>query len=140
MTDLGLEVLQSRDGKSLGSDEYFDIGSYDVSVGAETSIFLRNPYSTWVAHIEDLDTVNTNSELFGPELIMPLQTVECKVVIKPVNENLEALDLVGDSLTPVIDTIGGDVVWKRYEITPSLLGSIQKNKSHMKKLGKKGLR
>lgn len=140
MTDLGLEVLQSRDGKSLGTDEYFDIGSYDVAVGAETSIFLRNPYSTWVAHIEDLDTVNTNSELFGPELIMPLQTVECKVVIKPVNENLEALDLVGDSLTPVIDTIGGDVVWKRYEITPALLGSIQKNKTHMKKLGKKGLR
>lgn len=145
MEDFGLEVLQSPHEKKLDANEYFDVGEYDVELGTEVLMYLRNPYKSWVAYIEDLDTVNNNSELYGPQLILPEQTVKLKVVVKPDRRELSLTELTkfmdeDEKAPPVVDTVQGDVIWKRYEVTPQFLDSMQKNKTHMKKLGKKGLR
>ncbi|MCH8915988.1 MAG: hypothetical protein IIA82_09125 [Thaumarchaeota archaeon] len=134
-----LQVLVAKDGKSLSSDEVLDGGFFDSALGYTRSLFLRNATPDWICDITGLDTVNTGSSLYGPELIMPLQTAELKVHVKPVTESIDNFDFLKHDPTPIRDSIAGDLVWKRYEITSQVLDSMRKNQIHMKKLGKDGL-
>ena len=131
-----LQVLQSKDGKPLTFDQVFDAGSYDVEIGAKVPFFIRNPNTDWTADISDINTANTNSFFSGPELIMPLETVECSVTTKPVTALLDDLDFLksGSDVPPVHDRVAGRIVWKRYEITPETLEAVRKNKTQLKRL------
>ena len=131
-----LQVLQSKDGKPLTSDQVFDAGSYDVEIGAKVPFFIKNVNTDWIADISDFNTANTNSFFSGPELIMPLETVECSVTTKPVTELLDDFDFLksGSDVPPVHDRVAGRIVWKRYEITPETLEAVRKNKTQLKRL------
>ena len=59
--------------------------------------------------------------------------------LKKAKESLDNFDFLKNDPPPIMDSLGGNLVWKRYEITKEVLDSMRKNQKHMKKLGKDGL-
>ena len=131
-----LQTLLTKDGEPLRPDQRLDGGSYDVSIGAEIPFILRNPNPDWTCDISDVDTVNTNSSFHSPDFILPLESVEVKIKIKPVEEDFDNFDFMKQDIPDVHDFLQGNIVWKRYEITSEFLESVRKNQSHMKRMEK----
>ena len=112
-----LEILYSKDGKPLKSEEVLDFGQYDVALGMEKKFYMRNPNKALVADISSLNTSNPNSAFYGPELIKPLETVECTISIhansKPMLDNF---DFLKEDSGLDHDIMEGTIRWSHYKV------------------------
>lgn len=80
-----LEMCNDVDGTPIPIDpgDDFTLGEYDIAVGKEVKMFIRNPSAHLVANIKNIDISEDHITFDGPSEIQPLQYVECRIKIHP---------------------------------------------------------
>jgi len=103
---LSLQIWDTKSG--FPTWKGIDGGSYDVWLGHDRKLSIRNPHSTLWADISELHTVRDDSWIEKPEYIAPLSTVEITYKIK---SNHEETDFARLDATARKDSISGKVTW-----------------------------
>ena len=89
MTDIipiPLQMKYKEDGKPIESGTDILAGEYNIDQGMTFDFILENRNSNLVAEIE-LDTINFNSSITGPQIIQPLKSVKMTYTINAKTEN-----------------------------------------------------
>ena len=143
MTIQKLELYYNEDGdpgqRKLVGDK-LEFSEYDVSLGKEFDFFIRNPNHNIICDISELHTENPNSSFHGPDKILPLETVKCKIKIKAIDSmNTDNFDLSNEfeaidysralrelQGTHTHDKLEGKIMWKNisfaFEDTTTIYG------------------
>ena len=101
-----------RDSGNFANGKEFDLGPWDISLGVERVLVIRNPYTKWWAGIGLLHTKKENSSLKGPAIIPPFSSVEVTYKVEKDESSLNSESL--ESFEP--DVILGDVRWFTIDI------------------------
>ncbi len=105
-----LEALFSRTGKPLIGSA-MDLGKWDVALGLERTIYLRNPNPHAKAVLIEVGHKDGRVEIDIPKEISPLETAAVKIKIPPTKFESEAEER--SFFTDVLDSLSGTISWER---------------------------
>jgi hypothetical protein len=108
---LPLELSLDRAGTKKLEHDTIDFGEWDVALGGEFFLYIRNNNDYAKAVIEEFKHSDSRVIIDFPKEVMPLTTEEIKISLPAIRFSSEEQER--DYFKDVFDQLSGKVKWKR---------------------------